>query len=32
MPLRDSVGSSGALFPAELISPIIDFNDQQKTA
>ena len=32
MPLRDSVGSSGALFPAELISPIIDFNDQQKAA
>ena len=32
MPLRDSVGSSGALFPAELVSPIIDFNDQQKAA
>jgi DNA polymerase-3 subunit beta len=32
MPLRDSVGSSGALFPAELISPIIDFNAEQQKA
>ena len=31
MPLRDSVGSSGALFPAELVSPIIEM-DQQKAA
>ena len=29
MPLRDSVGSSGALFPADLISPIIEMNEQK---
>lgn len=29
MPLRDSVGSSGALFPADLISPIINMTEQK---
>jgi len=29
MPLRDSVGSSGALFPADLVSPIINMNEQK---
>lgn len=29
MPLRDSVGSSGALFPADLVSPIIEMNEQK---
>jgi DNA polymerase-3 subunit beta len=32
MPLRDSVGSSGALFPADLISPIEPAADQLKAA
>lgn len=32
MPLRDSVGSSGALFPAELISPISPEADHLKAA
>lgn len=29
MPLRDSVGSSGALFPVDLISPIINMSEQK---